>query len=796
MAQNEVSTKFSPYNPRTLERLAFGNFTGATIDQFTDPVAQNPSSFLNMQNVLPCISGGFNLRWGLSLAETVSRTTPYIRMMSYAAAQDTTLSGSSDTRLLLGTDGQHVDVLYPEVGSAGFAFTAFPSTGNVFGITSRDWFYASNEVSRPWKVDFSEASVNTNWQWGINDPPGVAAGSQAIYPIVFDTSTVSFPQATSGINYTSAPTVVLTGGGGTGAAGTAHVHNGGVTTIDVSAGGSGYTTAPAVTFTGGGGTSALAVAVVGTDPSNTATYQKVVAIVSTGAVILNVGRRYAIALKNSYTGHTGSFIPSNNLFGYSLSADSDAIVFQGATQITVGITMTFSGAIDPQWDTVVLLATTDGGDLEHLYEVAQIPRSSFSVAGSVYTFTYIDQTPDTYNDTYGSGATLINNNLWVDVDANNNIIGIFENEPPPPTIGKFVTHKGRLFGTDGRSLYFSKSIDEVTTSTGLITSKWEEAWPPGNVLDIAYDLEKITGLLSDGEILYIGTTDNIYRLLGDNSQNFSIPGTIFRGVGVQSQDTWTVVYKDNVPAGYMWTTPDHKIMLSDFNTYNEVGRPIYPLIKNLTVSSVQSLSWGPYSFTLFSMNTGGNPIFFLYDNKAGGWYEWLRVLPVATGNPAVPLFSYTLESGVQRMFALISIAGTLNTLQFFDQTSTIDAALGVSNPATAISWLIETSWLNLADTASTSILNELEVWTDDPDTNVIVYRANIPVEFNPSSSVIVKSGPLVTGPLRTKKIYLAGQVSSGRYHKAVFFTNTATGISGVSNVLRQFQFEFIPQTRI
>lgn len=49
-----------------------------------------------------------------------------------------------------------------------------------------------------------------------------------------------------GSGYTTAPTVLLSGGGGTGAAGTATVSGGAVTGIAITSGGSGYTTAPTV----------------------------------------------------------------------------------------------------------------------------------------------------------------------------------------------------------------------------------------------------------------------------------------------------------------------------------------------------------------------------------------------------------------------------------------------------------------------------------------------------------------------------------------------------------------------
>jgi hypothetical protein len=820
MAQNEISTGFSMYSPRRLERVAFGSFAGATIDQFTDPVAQNPSSFLNLTNVLPSITGSFQRRWGLNLLlGTGTHTTPYQRMFTYAAAADTTLSGTVDTRSVIATNGINVDVVANDLATPAFTFTNFPNNGQVWAVTSRDWFYAGNSAQGnglttlgPWKINFSDHAVNTNWRWGIFDPPGITVSIGAANEVVMDMSNGPSQPCGVGTGYTSAPTVVFTNAVGDttghGAAATAQIQGGSVVSLTLTTQGSSYTIPPLISFTGGGGSGAEGLAVIGIDSTKVGSFQHVISVVLQGSIVLNEGRQYAIALKNSYTGHTGNFIPAQNPIKYFTTApwiadvaDAEDLSFalnQGCNVINVGIKMSFIGGNpDPQWDTVVLMATSDGGDLEHLFEVAQLPLSSFAVSGSsvvVYQRIFQDTLPDTVNINYLTGPTLTTNNLWVDVDTNNNVIGIFENEPPPPTIGKFVVHKGRVFGTDGRSLYFSKSIDEVTTSTGLITSKWEEAWPPTNVLDIAYDLEQITGILSDGEILYIGTTDNIYRLLGDNNSNFSIPGTIFRGVGVQSQDAWTVVFKDNVPAGYMWVTPDNKIMLSDFNTYVEVGKPVYSIVSEFHITHIQSTSFGPYSFTLFSVFTGTDLLWLIYDQKTGGWYQWQRAHAHSVLNPPVPILTYTMPTGIERVYVMVAgAAGSTNDLLYFDQLDNTDAGFS-TEAASDIPWSIETSWLNLQDTASTVVLNELEVWSDDTNTNVTIERANTPADFG--TPVSVKTGTLVNGPLGTQKFYLAGSNSVGRYHKATFFTNTTTGLSTVLTVLRQFQFEHFAQTRI
>ena len=66
--------------------------------------------------------------------------------------------------------------------------------------------------------------------------------------------------SSGGSGYTGAPTVAFSGGGGTGAAGTAIIQNGAVTGVTITNPGQGYTSAPTVAFSGGGGTGAAGTA--------------------------------------------------------------------------------------------------------------------------------------------------------------------------------------------------------------------------------------------------------------------------------------------------------------------------------------------------------------------------------------------------------------------------------------------------------------------------------------------------------------------------------------------------------
>lgn len=68
-----------------------------------------------------------------------------------------------------------------------------------------------------------------------------------------------------GEDYTTAPTVAITGGGGTGATAVAAVSGGAVVSITITNPGSGYTSAPTVSLTGGDGTGATASAAFNPD---------------------------------------------------------------------------------------------------------------------------------------------------------------------------------------------------------------------------------------------------------------------------------------------------------------------------------------------------------------------------------------------------------------------------------------------------------------------------------------------------------------------------------------------------
>jgi len=93
---------------------------------------------------------------------------------------------------------------------------------------------------------------------------GGGTGALATATIAPAGAVTGFTITAIGSGYSSNPTVNITGGGGTGATATAIALNGILAAVRVTNGGSGYTTAPTVTISGGGGTGATVTATLTT----------------------------------------------------------------------------------------------------------------------------------------------------------------------------------------------------------------------------------------------------------------------------------------------------------------------------------------------------------------------------------------------------------------------------------------------------------------------------------------------------------------------------------------------------
>ncbi|MEK0445813.1 MAG: hypothetical protein RLZZ399_1134 [Verrucomicrobiota bacterium] len=103
--------------------------------------------------------------------------------------------------------------------------------------------------------------------WGDNARSQIGDGSAIqptrLSPVALNgVVSITVPAGGTGIGYTSAPIVTISGGGGSGATATATVSGGKVIAVTVRTAGQGYTSIPSVSFSGGRGSGASAAAVL------------------------------------------------------------------------------------------------------------------------------------------------------------------------------------------------------------------------------------------------------------------------------------------------------------------------------------------------------------------------------------------------------------------------------------------------------------------------------------------------------------------------------------------------------
>ena len=121
---------------------------------------------------------------------------------------------------------------------------------------------ASNFTGYSITTEVRRVGIDTDGD-GITESPARDTNIQLI------TVRIRYNSAITGINitaegsgYTSAPAVIFSGGGGTGATAVATISGGKVTNITLTGNGTGYTSAPRITLSGGGGIGAAASATI------------------------------------------------------------------------------------------------------------------------------------------------------------------------------------------------------------------------------------------------------------------------------------------------------------------------------------------------------------------------------------------------------------------------------------------------------------------------------------------------------------------------------------------------------
>ena len=467
-------------------------------------------------------------------------------------------------------------------------------------------------------------------------------------------------------------------------------------------------------------------------------YKAAIAVANGGAgsITLVSGRKYTYAYKSSVTGHISDIAPFSASTGPITTDDIDLS----------GIT----AASDTQVDRKIVLATADGGDETLLYELVDLPNA---------TTTYTDDIPE---------EVLLTRNIYLEVDDFGREFGLAENDPPPN--GDFpIKHRGRLYMAVGQLLYFSKAIDELATSTGIIAGRWEEAWPGDYFIDVSEGAETIRGLLSDGQVLYIGTERRVMRLFGDGPDTFSKPEIAFNDVGVLNQDVWQPVFREGSPIGVMWLTPDLRLVMSDMNSYVNVGTPVQDVLDSLNLTHA-SKAWaryvgiGEYNLYVLAIPTGANTepdTLVVYDLRRGRFVTWQPTDDLTAG-------LYNLNASGNARFIVGAATGKVYR---FDPSGAQDR---LDDTPVSFTATLRTSFQHFGNPLYRKTLEWLQVLTGDSGLLVSVAGASTAAEFASPTAVVTDSA-IAASPLGDYRVELAGSVTKDRSYRMQFkSTGTAT----------------------
>lgn len=805
------------------------SFYGEGQDSYSTPFSQNQEMFSKLTNIMPISSGVCQLRYGYTLFNNPS-IGPIQHLYSYQNIL-------SNTRKLVYVSGNSIDVSNEDGTSLSSILTSLAS--NPRAAAARDYIFFP-QVTAPFTWPSAQKSDGKKWHsvnglsdWGLAQPAStINVTSTASSGNITLISTIGRVYAGAFLNSTTGHYSNVNVGLGSFASGTpgpffpttvTQTSSGAtawVNPTNIEANDGNVANAP--TIPAGGHSESLLASGFGFTIPSTATIYGISATISKAmrgstfivdnvvellkaGVGVGISRGDAvtqwpvtattICTPANYGGSTDlwgtTWTPAdinNTNFGIAIGAQNIAASIVGNPQafidyVTLSVTYAIgnganSGAVTsksisislptsnppPGADKFVIGATLDGGDTTTIYILDTVP---------VATTTYVDNIPDN---------VLVTNNIGNEIDDFGTNHGLFDNDFPPLGLQFPLKYRGRIYGAIQETLYFSKNLDEVLTSTGLVLGRYEEAWPATNTLDISTQKESIRGLLTDGDVLYIGTERHMWRLSGDSPTNFSKPEIVFNEVGILNQDVWQIVFAEGRPLGMMWMTPDRRVIMSNFGNYQDVGTPIQDVLNTLNPAA-STAAWGgffsegAYDVYILAIPTGSNTTpdtFCVYDLRSQRWLIWL---PADTFSSAL----YNINSNGSPQWLMAASTGKVYQ---FTSTSTADR---VGDTPIPILPIIQTPWMHLGEPTKIKTLNEIEVVTGDSSMTLTIDGASTyPQTLSPNN--VVTASPLVNSSNRGfKKVYLAANISRDRFYR---FTFNGTGSS--NNVLDGFTIEAVP----
>lgn len=325
--------------------------------------------------------------------------------------------------------------------------------------------------------------------------------------------------------------------------------------------------------------------------------------VGPGATVAHQGWEYVYAYHTT-SGEVSTASPVSNSTGPVLGT----------------IAVPLSGVGSANSDQVWIFRTADGGAT--LFFLAAITNP-----GAGNTWTYLDTNPDA------------NLNEFIQAPIN------LGNNPPPTGLVSLCFHLGRIWGSVGNTVYYTRAADATAGST-------LSSFPPAN--NIVFP-SKVTKLYASGSGLLVFTVSDVYLVQWDGTSTTIIQVVPYlQGTGLLSPNAFDV----NGALVYLHTADGQIVSFDPSSGVSEIGFPIG-----------DQITWNPgNTYLTWHVSGSADKAIFVGDG-ATGWFRcnptsapesglsWSPKATIAGGIKAIQ--SIEVTPGVKRMLVAPANGGPI-----------------------------------------------------------------------------------------------------------------------------------------
>lgn len=282
-----------------------------------------------------------------------------------------------------------------------------------------------------------------------------------------------------------------------------------------------------------------------------------------------------------------------------ITTASPAFIITGGNTGAVN-TVTGLGSIDPQFDTIVIWRSADGGGSGQMFELTEIP-SPKPIGGIAQPWSFQDFLPDTATNKFPGLNTL----LPAPINSVNN--------PPFSNYLPMAYNFQRIWGASGQAVAFSSGPDTKVGNPN-------ENFAPANSLPF---LAPVIRLVKTPQGLVTFLTDSVEVIAGGplTSSFFSV--TWAPGIGLMAFNALDVL------AGEMYffsADNQFRIMTPSLNIAN-AGFALGDQFANQPSSGISDATWNPNNVYVASHQSGVDNCIFVADGSTG----WYRLNPHQVG---------------------------------------------------------------------------------------------------------------------------------------------------------------------